>query len=101
MRNIGIWHDGVNIRAYAIQTILGLLLYSALYVKAWNIPLKAMVMSYLAISTVVMVRVYSKAAILTFALWVLCWTILRRQFAVLAVLALRACWSRRILPAIS
>ncbi|TKB73756.1 MAG: hypothetical protein E8D46_07650 [Nitrospira sp.] len=87
VRNIGIWHDGVNMRTYAIQTILGLLLYSALYVKAWNIPLKVMTLSYLALSTVVMVRVYSKAAMLTFAIWVLCWTILRRQFAVLAVLA--------------
>lgn len=88
VRNTGIWHDGVNIRTYALQTIFGLLLYSALYVKAWNIPLKAMTLSYLAISTVVMVRVYSKAAFLTFALWVLCWTILRRQFAVLAVLSI-------------
>jgi hypothetical protein len=87
VRNIGIWHDGVNMRTYALQTIFGLLLYSALYVKTRNIPLKAMTMGYLAISTVVMMRVYSKAAILTFALWVLCWTILRRQFAVLAVLA--------------
>jgi len=87
VRNIGIWHDGVNMRTYAIQTILGLLLYSALYVKKRNVPMKVMAMGYLAISTVVMVRVYSKAALLTFALWVLCWTILRRQFAVLAVLA--------------
>ena len=47
-----------------------------------------MAMAYLAISTVVMVRVYSKAALVTFALWVLCWTILRRQFAVLAVLGI-------------
>ena len=87
VRNIGIWHDGVNMRTYAIQTILGLLLYSALYVKTRKVPLRAMAMGYLAISTVVMVRVYSKAAILIFAIWVLCWTILRRQFAVLAVLA--------------
>ena len=85
VRNIGIWHDGVNMRTYALQTIFGLLLYSALYVKTRNIPLKATTLAYLAISTVVMVRVYSKAALLTFALWVLCWTILRRQFAVLAV----------------
>jgi hypothetical protein len=87
-RNIGIWHDGVNMRTYAIQTILGLLLYSALYVKTRNVPLKATAMGYLVISTVVMVRVYSKAAMLTFAIWVLCWTILRRQFAVLAVLGI-------------
>ena len=86
VRNIGIWHDGVNMRTYALQTIFGLLLYSALYVKTRNIPVQAMAMGYLAISTVVMVRVYSKAALLTFALWVLCWTILRRQFVVLAVL---------------
>ncbi len=88
VRNIGIWHDGVNMRTYALQTIFGLLLYSALYVKTRNIPLKVMTMGYLAISTVVMVRVYSKAALLTFALWVLCWTILRRQFAVLALLGI-------------
>ncbi len=85
VRNIGIWHDGVNMRTYALQTIFGLLLYSALYVR--NVSLKVMTLSYLALSTVVMVRVYSKAAMLTFAIWVLCWTILRRQFAVLAVLA--------------
>jgi len=88
VRNIGIWHDGVNMRTYALQTIFGLLLYSALYVKTRNVPVKAMAMMYLAISTVVMVRVYSKAALLTFAIWVLCWTILRRQFAVLALLGI-------------
>jgi O-antigen ligase len=87
-RNIGIWHDGVNMRTYAIQTILGLLLYSALYIKAWNIPLKVMTLSYLAISTVVMVKVYSKAAFLTFGLWILCWTILRRQFALLGLIGI-------------
>jgi hypothetical protein len=87
-RNIGIWHDGVNMRTYAQQTIFGLLLYSALYVKAWNIPLKVVTLSYLAISTVVMVKVYSKAAFLTFGLWVLCWTILRRQFAVIGVIGI-------------
>ncbi len=84
-RNIGIWHDGVNMRTYAQQTILGLLLYSALYVKPGNLPLKATVAAYLAISTLVMVRVYSKAAILTFALWILCWTVLRRRFVMLAL----------------
>lgn len=88
VRNIGIWHDGVNMRTYAQQTILGLMLYSALYVKTKNLPLKATTMAYLAISTVVMVRVYSKAAMLTFAIWVLCWTILRKQFALLAVLGI-------------
>lgn len=87
-RNIGIWHDGVNMRTYAQQTIFGLLLYSALYVKVWNIPLRVMTLSYLAISTVVMVKVYSKAAFLTLALWVLCWTILRRQFAVIGVIGI-------------
>lgn len=87
-RNIGIWHDGVNMRTYAQQTIFGLLLYSALYVKTWNVPLKVITLSYLAISTVVMVKVYSKAAFLTFGLWVLCWTILRRQFTVLVVIGI-------------
>lgn len=86
VRTIGIWHDGVNMRTYAEQTILGLILYSALYIKAGHIPLKAMTMTYMALATVVMMRVYSKAAMLTFALWVLCWTILRRQFVVLAAL---------------
>lgn len=88
VRNIGIWHDAVNMRAYALQTILGLLLYSALYVKTRNVPLKVMAMAYVAISTVVMMKAYSKAAMLVFALWVLCWTILRRQSAVLALLGI-------------
>lgn len=88
VRNIGIWHNGVNIRTYALQTIFGLLLYSALYVKTRNVPVKAMVMTYLAVSTVVMMKAYSKAALLTFALWILCWTILRRQFTVLVVLGI-------------
>jgi len=86
-RNIGIWHDGVNMRTYAEQTIFGLLLYTALYVKQGHVAVKATLTAYLAVSTLVMVRVYSKAAMLTCGLWVLCWTILRRQFIVLAVLA--------------
>src|SRR5262245_13637695 len=88
VRTIGIWHDGVNMRVYAEQTILGLLLYSALYIKSASVSLKAVAMAYLALSTLVMVRVYSKAALLTCALWLLCWTILRRQFMVLAVLGI-------------
>src|SRR5262245_58560854 len=85
-RSIGIWHDGVNMRTYAEQTIFALLLYSALYLKTRSVPLKAMTMAYMAVSTVVMLRVYSKAAILTCALWVLCWTILRRRFVMLVLL---------------
>lgn len=89
-RTIGIWHDGVNMRTYAEQTILALLLYTALYVKADKVSLKAMTMTYIAASTVVMLRVYSKAAIVTCGLWLLCWTILRRKFAALGVLSLGA-----------
>lgn len=84
-RNIGLYHDAFTVRAYAFQTILALLLYGALYART-NPMVKAATLAYMAVAVVVMTKAYSKAGILSLALWSGCWTFLQRKYLALSLL---------------
>jgi O-antigen ligase len=82
IRNIGLWHDAVNIRQYMLQTLLVLLLYSAVYAgpRVWK---QLGLIAYMAATVMVMIKAFSKAGFATLALWSGCWGLLFRKYAVL------------------
>jgi hypothetical protein len=86
-RNIGLWHDSVNIREYAAQSILALLLYGVLYIKRFNVPLKVVTLAYLSLAVMVIAKTYSKAGYLSLAVWAACWTLLRKRYLLFALIA--------------
>ncbi|MBA5866257.1 MAG: hypothetical protein GDA67_06110 [Nitrospira sp. CR1.3] len=84
-RNIGLYHNGVTIRLYALQSILAALLYGVLYAKS-GIVKQAAVWAYMAMAAAVLAKAYSKAGILIITLWISSWTLLQRKFAAFAVI---------------
>jgi hypothetical protein len=87
IRNIGLWHDAVSLRVYALQTILALLLYGAMYAERTNVPGALLAWAYTGLATAVLLKTYSKSGIFTVTAWTACWTVLRKQYAALALLA--------------
>ncbi|TKB76747.1 MAG: O-antigen ligase family protein [Nitrospira sp.] len=87
VRSIGLWHDGVNLREYVLQAVLGLLLYFEVFARQ-SAALRATLLAYGVLAVIVLVRGYSKAGFLTMGAWVLCWTLLQRKTAALVALIL-------------
>lgn len=79
VRNIGFYHDAITIRYYALQTLMGLLLFSTLYLKRRTIA-KALMACYGVAATFVVYGAYSKSGTATLACWTLLWPLLRRQY---------------------
>jgi O-antigen ligase len=86
IRNIGLYHDAITIRHYALQTILASLLYIGLF-SPQRIILTTGLWSYIALASVVLSKAYSKAGLLILVLWAVSWTLLRRRFITFFVLA--------------
>ena len=86
-RNIGLYHDAIVIRQYALQTILAILLFGSLFAHQHILQLAGRLL-YLSVATVVMAKAYSKAGFLTLGLWIGCWNGLQRRFASLSMLVL-------------
>lgn len=84
-RQVGLYHDAFTNRFYAMQTILALLLYFALYVDRGPLSLPLMA-GGLGPAAVVLLKAYSKAGLLILGIWTLCWTGLRKQYAALVAL---------------
>jgi O-antigen ligase len=84
LRNIGLWHDAVNIRQYTLQTLLALLLYSAVYVGArvWR---QCAMLLYIVATIMVCIKAYSKAGLAILGLWTGCWGLLFRKYAVVLI----------------
>ncbi|MEW6247779.1 MAG: hypothetical protein AB1555_13865 [Nitrospirota bacterium] len=87
IRNIGLWHDAVSLRVYALQTIFAVLVYGAMYAKRTNVPGVLLTWIYTGLTTAVLLKTYSKSGIFTLATWTACWTLLRRQYVALALVA--------------
>jgi O-antigen ligase len=85
-RQVGLYHDAFTNRFYAMQTILALLLYFALFVRGGPLSVSALAMS-LWPAAMLLLKAYSKAGLLTLGIWTLCWTLLRKRYATLAALA--------------
>jgi len=89
VRNIGLYHDAITIRYYALQTILALLVLSALYLKRKTI-LQLLGIGYGLVCAAVVQGAFSKSGTLTLGSWVLLWPLLLRRFKALAVLGVLA-----------
>ena len=84
LRNIGLWHDAVNIRQYMLQTLLVLLLYGAVYTgrQVWK---KLGVFIYMIGTVIVCIKAFSKSGMATLVLWTGCWGLLFRKYAVFVI----------------
>ncbi|MGH8491181.1 MAG: O-antigen ligase family protein [Gammaproteobacteria bacterium] len=88
-RNIGFYHDAFTARYYAQQTILALLVYTALYMSNGVASAVGRCCAFLygLASLIVLYKTYSKSAIVTLTLWTLSWTTLQRKFITLSILS--------------
>jgi len=89
IRNIGLYHDAITIRCYALQTILSLMLIAAT-AKRQSFPTSVFCLFYGLAAVFVIKGVYSKSGFLTLGAWLLLWPLLRRQFKALTALAASA-----------
>jgi len=89
IRGVGLYHDGITIRYYALQGILALLVLSALYWQRQRL-LRVAALVYGLFAALVIQRAYSKSGILTLGSWALLWPLLLRKYKSLAVVAVVA-----------
>lgn len=87
VRNVGLYHNATSFRYFAYMTITALLLYWSYFSKRdlWHTILFA---GYGLICAVVLFKIYSKAAVVTMALWVIIWSIMNRRFGFLGLCVL-------------
>jgi len=84
MRNIGLYHDAITVRFYALQTLLSLFLYCSMFLKSYFLNFIAML--YAGAASVVMYKTYSKAGLIILGVWLLVWAVLKRNIYLLIVL---------------
>lgn len=83
VRRVGLYHDAFNLRWYGFQTLAAMFLYRSYFkprAAHWNALLNLYAVSWLY----VIFHTYSKAATLILVLWWIMWTVLRRDWSVLA-----------------
>jgi hypothetical protein len=85
IRNIGLYHDAITIRCYALQTIMSLLLLMATS-KTRSMLLSAFCCLYGIAAAFVIKGAYSKSGFLTLGAWLLLWPLLQKKFKTLAAL---------------
>lgn len=78
VRNIGLYHDAITIRYFALQTILGLLLIASIGKPANSA--KIFCVLYGLAAAFVIKGAYSKSGLLTLGSWVVLWPLLRKNF---------------------
>ncbi len=90
IRNVGLYHDAITIRQYALQTILAILLYAAAF-PPQRVAAATGLWALAGLAVVVLSKAYSKAGLAILGLWALSWTLLRRKLVVfLALLGIGA-----------
>jgi O-antigen ligase len=88
VRDVGLYHDGITIRWYAQQAMIGLLFIYTLSRRSF--ALTAFCVGYALISTYVLRGAFSKSGYLTVGLWLLLWPLLRRNFKAMIGLGIAA-----------
>jgi hypothetical protein len=86
VRNIGLYHDAITIRYYGLQTIMGLLLASALQERK-SVALKAGMVLYALAALLVIKGAYSKSGVIITVAWCLLWPLLRKNTKAVAAVA--------------
>jgi hypothetical protein len=89
IRNIGLYHDAITIRYYALQTLMSLLLIMSLKKRSAAVTLFCF--GYGLAAVFVIKGAYSKSGVLTLGAWVILWPILRRSAKGVMSVAVTAC----------
>ncbi len=87
LRNVGMYHDAIAIRYFAMQTILALLLIAVIYFGR-RLLLTVIAAAYGVASASVVYFAYSKSGSLTLASWLLFWSAFLRRGRLLGLVAL-------------
>jgi hypothetical protein len=86
VRNVGLYHDAITIRYYALQTLMGLLLVHITHAGRAR-ALRALLLAYALACLVVVQGAYSKSGVVTVVAWCLMWMLLRRKLKLLLAAA--------------
>ena len=78
VRNVGIYHDAFNIRFYGFQTITAVLLFWS-YFSNRNFLTKLALFTVGFLACFSIFKVYSKAAIVIFIVWVVIWSLFNKK----------------------
>jgi len=89
IRNVGLYHDAITIRYYALQTIMAVLLLSATGGMRSTI-VSGLSWAYAACAAFVMFKAYSKSGTLTLLSWGLLWPLLLRKYRALTAVGIAA-----------
>jgi len=77
VRNIGLYHDAITIRYYALQTILSLLVIFAIGRRSTLVNVFSVIYGLMA--AYVLRGAYSKSGFLTLGAWIVLWPLLRKS----------------------
>src|ERR1700733_10449137 len=77
VRNIGLYHDAITIRYFALQTIMSLLLIFAIGKRSALVQIFCLL--YGIVALIVLKGAYSKSGFVTLGAWMLLWPILRKK----------------------
>ncbi|MGP0085673.1 MAG: O-antigen ligase family protein [Steroidobacteraceae bacterium] len=86
VRNIGLYHDAITIRYYGLQTVMGLLLISALQPRK-SVALQIGLILYGIAALIVIKGAYSKSGVITIVAWAVLWPLLRKKFKTVVAMA--------------
>ena len=78
IRNVGLYHDSFNIRAYGYQTISAILLYISYYCSDKSFK-KILLYIYAGLCSFMIFKGYSKAGVTIFVIWTLCWSTFNKK----------------------
>jgi len=81
-RKVGLYHDGVSLRAYGFQTIVAVILLRS-YFRPSRRSIDLLLLLYVVAWAYVIFNLYSKAAVAIALLWWLTWPLLSRRYALL------------------
>ena len=79
VRNIGLYHDAITIRYFALQTLMGLLMVVSVGKKKPSVLIMTMCAGYALVAAFVVKGAYSKSGLSTLGLWLLLWPIMRKS----------------------
>jgi len=91
IRNVGLYHDAFSLRALGFQT-LAAIIFAVSYFPPKKVGWKVLLVIYAMICSLVIFKVYSKAAVVIGISWIFIWTIGHKNkygtfFAILLILA--------------
>jgi hypothetical protein len=88
VRNIGFYHDAYTLRYYTLQTLAGLILYGAYFVRRRQVWLRSGLIAVGLLCLFTIYRIFSKAGYLILAQWGTVWFVFKKQIFILVLVLL-------------